>query len=87
MVAFSNMSCPKRLDDELQRLLYELEEMMVPGILQKFCQLVGPTVYQTEDAMKVRQYMAAQMTLEWAKQQLEIDKLADVFYSSVRTNQ
>lgn len=81
------MSCSKRLDDELQQLLYELEEMMVPGILQKFCQLVGPRIYQTDESMKVRQYMAAQMTLEWAKQQLEIDKLADAFRSSVRTNQ
>jgi hypothetical protein len=75
------------LDNELQKLLYELEEMMVPGILQKFCQLVGPRLYQTNESMKLRQYWAAQITLEWAKQQLEIDALADTFYSSVKTNQ
>ena len=72
------MSCSNKLDDELQRLLYELEEIMVPGILQKFCQLVGPrAVYQTEESIKYRQYMAAKMTLQWAKEQLESDKLAD----------
>jgi len=71
------MSCVKQLDDELQHLLYELEEMMVPGILQKFCQLVGPRLYHTEETLKVRQYWAAQMTLQWAKTQLESTKLAD----------
>ena len=71
------MSCVNKLDDELQKMLYELEEMMVPGILQKFCQLVGPRIYHTEETMKVRQYWAAQMTLQWAKEQLETTKLAD----------
>jgi hypothetical protein len=71
------MSCVNKLDDELQKILYELEEMMVPGILQKFCQLVGPRIYHTEETMKVRQYWAAQMTLQWAKEQLETTKLAD----------
>ncbi len=70
------MSCSNKLDDELQRLLYELEEMMVPGILQKFCQLVGPKVYQTDESMKYRQYWAAQITLQWAKEQLESEGLA-----------
>ena len=72
------MSCTNKLDDELQQLLYELEELMVPGILQKFCQLVGPrAVYQSEESLKFRQYVAAQMTLQWAKQQLEADRLAN----------
>lgn len=71
------MSCANKIDDELQRLLYELEELMVPGILQKFCQLVGPRIYQTEETMKIRQYYAAKMTLQWAKEQKEQMKLAD----------
>jgi hypothetical protein len=71
------MSCTNKLDDELQRLLYELEELMVPGILQKFCQLVGPKLYHTDETMKHRQYWAAQMTLKWAKEQLESEKLVD----------
>lgn len=72
------MTCAKPIDDELQRLLYELEELMVPGILQKFCQLVGPrAVYQSEETLKFRQYWAAQMTLKWAKEQKEQMKLAD----------
>jgi hypothetical protein len=82
------MSCVKKLDDELQKLLYELEELMVPGILQKFCQLVGAQGSHSNEFMKVKQLWAAQMTLDWAKEQLELDKLADSMQLvRIKTNQ
>jgi hypothetical protein len=67
----------KELDKQINCYLYELEEMLVPGILQKFTQLVGQKGNQSDEVMKIKHLWAAKLTLEWAKKQQEQSKLSD----------
>jgi len=59
-------------DTLLDRYITELEDMLVPGLIDVFCRLVGPQGNHSEEFMKVRRLYAAQATLKWAKEQLAI---------------
>ena len=62
-------------DDLLAKYLHQLEELRIPGILEMFCQNVGPVYGHSQEFIKIKQLYAAKITLEWANNQ---EKIADM---------